>query len=112
MLTVSFGLGSICDCGKTVSWVPNFLLTKSTGFDKVQESAKQVTNMLQAAQNHEKWSIPFWTDNQNIEMLARVYVREDIEELLGNELPSETLQELKEVMFTIVYPTYAKEEQR
>lgn len=69
--------------------------------------------MLKATQNHEKWSSPFWTDSQNIEMLARVYVREDIEELLGNELPSETLQELKDIMFNIVYPTYAKKgEQR
>jgi hypothetical protein len=35
-------------------------------------------------------------------------MREDIEELLGDRLPSETLQELKEVMFNILYPTYAK----
>lgn len=67
-----------------------------------------VTTMLQVTQSHTKWTNPLWTDNQNVEMLTRVYVREDIEELLGDRLPGETLQELKEVMFNILYPTYAK----
>jgi len=64
--------------------------------------------MLQVTQCYAKWTNPFWTDNQNLEMLTRVYVRDRLEDLLGDRLPSETLQELKEVMFNIIYPTYAK----
>lgn len=41
-------------------------------------------------------------------MFTRVYVRKNIEKLLGDRLSSETLQELKEVMFNILYPTYAE----
>lgn len=85
-----------------------FFLTKPTGLDKLQEKAKLVTTMLKETRSHKKWDNPLWTDNQNIEMLTRVFVREDIGELLGDQLPSGTLQELKEVIFNIVYPTYSK----
>jgi hypothetical protein len=64
--------------------------------------------MLKVTRSHEKGVDPFWTDNQNIEMLTRISLCEDIGELLGDQLPSETLQELKEVMFNIFYPTYSK----
>jgi hypothetical protein len=89
------------------------LINKLTGLDGLQETARLVTTALQATQSHAKWTNPFWTANQNVEMLTRVYVRENVEELLGDRIPSETLRELKEVMFNLVYPTYAKKgEQR
>lgn len=56
---------------------------------------------------HAKWTSLFWTDNWNVRMLTRIHVREDIEELFGDQ-PSETLQVLEEVMFSILYPTYSK----
>lgn len=64
--------------------------------------------MLQLTQGHKKWYNPFWTDSQNIEICTRFLVREDVGKLLGDQLSSETLQELKEVLFNIIYPTYAK----
>jgi hypothetical protein len=67
-----------------------------------------VTIMLQVAEHDEDWCNPLWTDSQNIEMLTRVFVREEVEELLGNQLPSKTLQELKEVLFNILYPTHPR----
>ncbi|OKL58587.1 hypothetical protein UA08_06081 [Talaromyces atroroseus] len=67
--------GNICDCG----------------IDKLQERARLVTTMLQVTQCHKQWSNALWTDDQNIEMLTRFYVREDVEELLGDQLSDETL---------------------
>ena len=68
--------------------------------------------MLRVARSHREFTNPFWTEVQNVEMLTRVLVRNDVEELLGDRLPSTTLQELKEVMFNIVYPTYRKREEQ
>lgn len=85
-----------------------YILIKSTGFDKLQESAKLVKIWLKVTQNYEKWSNQIWEDNQNIEMLTRVYVRNDFEKLLGDQLPRETLRELKDIVFNIIYSTYAK----
>jgi hypothetical protein len=62
----------------------DFILTKSTGIDKLQERAKLVTTMLKVTRSHEEWDNPFWTDDQNIEMLTRISVCEDIGELLGD----------------------------
>lgn len=65
--------------------------------------------MLQMTQGNKEWNYPLWTDDQKAEMVSRCFVREAVGELLGDQLPSETLQELKEVLFDIVYPTWAKE---
>lgn len=67
-----------------------------------------MTATLQRTQSYEKQVNPFWTESENIQMLTRMYLREDLEKLLGDQLPGETVQELKEVLFNIVYPTYAK----
>lgn len=93
----AFGpVGNVCDCG----------------LDILQERARLATTIFQVTRNYEKWTKPFWTDNQNVEIFTRLCVREDVDELLGDRLPSETLQELKEVLFNIVYPTYARRGQR
>ena len=78
----------------------------------IEQRAKLVTGMLQATWSHMQWSNPIWTEDENIEILTRVYVRKDFEELLGKQLPSVVLQELKDIMFTLIYPTYAKKDKR
>jgi hypothetical protein len=67
-----------------------------------------MTGMLQVTQMHQQWSNPFWTESQNIEMLTRVKMREDVEELFSDQLPGEALDELKDEVFNIIYPTYAR----
>jgi hypothetical protein len=52
---------------------------------------------------------PVWTDEENIEILTRVLVRQDMDALLAGQLDGETLKELKDVLFNIVYPTYPEE---
>jgi hypothetical protein len=74
----------------------------------LENQAKLITGMFRATRKHMEWNNPIWTDDQNIEILTRTYVREDIEELLGEQLPSVALQELKDVVFTLAYPAYAK----
>ena len=64
--------------------------------------------MLQRAQKPNEWINPFWTENENIEMLTRIMIREHIDEFVGNQLLGQTLDEFKDVIFNIVYPTYAK----
>lgn len=46
-----------------------------------------------------------WTETQNVEMLTRMMVRKDIEQLLGDRFAVESLQRMKEVVFDILYPT-------
>jgi hypothetical protein len=82
-----------------------------TGIEALEKQAKMVIDMFRATRIHMQFRNPIWTENQNIEMLTRVYVRKHLEELLGKQLLSVALQELEDVMFTLIYPTYAKKDE-
>jgi hypothetical protein len=49
-----------------------------------------------------------WDVDQNIEILTRTFVRDEMGQLLGDQLPSHILLELTDVIFNVVYPSYPR----
>jgi hypothetical protein len=62
--------------------------------------------MLRVTNSYEEFSNPLWNVDQNIEIITRMAVRLETGLLLSKILPETTLQELVDVLFNIVYPTY------
>jgi hypothetical protein len=57
-------------------------------------------------QFHEGHKIPFWTEEENIEMAARVLVRANFSDLLDGSLPLPDMKALERVLFGLLYPTF------
>jgi hypothetical protein len=53
---------------------------------------------------------PWWNDEETIELLTRVSVRDDMEVLLSGKLSEDVIEELRDVLFGILYPTYDERE--
>jgi hypothetical protein len=64
--------------------------------------------MLRVTKSYERFKNPIWSAEENIEMFTRTFVRGDMGSLLFKKLPEDTLQELVDVLFTVVYPAYTK----
>jgi hypothetical protein len=71
----------------------------------VEEKAKLYRDMARGPRFNKRYKNPFWTEEENIEMATRILVREDFCSLLGDSLPLSDLEELKRVLFGIVYPS-------
>jgi hypothetical protein len=97
--------GGICDCGKSGRYQQTSfrLLIHCLAIPAVEEKAKLYKDM---ARYYESYKIPVWTEEQNIEMITRILVRKDFSSLLGNSLSLPDLEELKRVLFGIVYPSF------
>jgi hypothetical protein len=52
---------------------------------------------------------PMWSIDENIEILTRVSVREKMSSVLTEELGEDTVEELTDVLFNVVYPAYVKD---
>jgi hypothetical protein len=72
----------------------------------VEEKAKLYKDMARGPRYYESYKIPFWTEDENIEMITRILVQKDFSSLLGNSLSLSDLEELKRVLFGIVYPSF------
>ena len=72
----------------------------------MEEKAKLYKDMARGLRYYESYKIPFWTEEENIEMITRILVRKDFSTLLGNSLSLSDLEELKRVLFGIVYPSF------
>ncbi len=79
-----------------------------TGIEPLEARGRLVADMLCRTENYRQWKPPLWSYDQNIESFTRTMLREDMEELLGGQLTKILLQELQEVLFTIVYSTYVR----
>jgi hypothetical protein len=55
---------------------------------------------------HSKYRKPFLSEDQNVEMLTRVLVRDKFSELLSRRLKRSILDDLESVFFNVLYPTY------
>jgi len=64
--------------------------------------------MLRATKSYERLNNPVWSAEEKTEILTRSLVRDDMGSLLSKKLPEDTLQELVDVLFSVVYPTYMK----
>ena len=67
--------------------------------------AKSHRDTLRATRLYEAFKNPFWTEEENVEMSTRVLVLRDFPGLLGNSFPVSDLEELKNVLFGVIYPT-------
>jgi hypothetical protein len=72
----------------------------------VEEKAKLYKDMARGLRDYESYKIPFWTEEENVEMITRILVRKDFSRLLGSSLSPPDLEELKRVLFGIVYPSF------
>lgn len=63
--------------------------------------------MLRLATDYQQQMNPVWGVHENIELLTRVIVRENMISILPN-LGTDLVEELSDVLFNIVYPTYEK----
>jgi hypothetical protein len=62
--------------------------------------------MIRITQMHSKYRKPFLSEDQNVEMLTRVLVRDKFSELLSRRLKRSILDDLESVFFNVLYPTY------
>ncbi|KAF2641828.1 hypothetical protein P280DRAFT_541282 [Massarina eburnea CBS 473.64] len=85
-----FVAGSIRDCG----------------IKPIQDFARVTSHMIQETKLYEIHRNRMWSLDENIEILTRFSVRGDISSILSTELPADVLDELKDVLFNILYPTY------
>jgi hypothetical protein len=82
------------------------LLIHYPAIPAVEERAKLYKGMARGLRGYESYKIPVWTEEKNIEMITRILVRRDFSSLLGNSLSLPDLEELKRVLFGIVYPSF------
>ena len=104
--------GSILNCGESVFWLNGIkaMLIGDLGIQLIEDAAAKTAIMLRATKVYEKYEIPVWTTNENIEILIRGWMRSELKSLLCQQLPTQTLAELSDVLFDIVYPTYKRNE--
>ena len=76
-----------------------------TGIEPLEARGRLIGSMLRQTEISRQWKSPLWSDDQNIELVTRSMLRKDLKELLGGQLTRTQLDELKEVLFTFVYPT-------
>jgi hypothetical protein len=62
--------------------------------------------LLRVTKSYEEFKNPVWDVDQNIEILTRMAVQDEMSSLFSKILPENTLQELVDVLFNIVYPIY------
>lgn len=64
--------------------------------------------MMRLTKVYEERMCPVWSIDENIEILTRAFVREDMMSILSGKLCEDTVEELSDVLFNVVYPTYKK----
>lgn len=72
----------------------------------MEKKAKLYKDMARGLRDYESYKIPFWTEEENTEMITRILAQKDFSRLLGNSLSLPDLEELKRVLFGIVYPSF------
>jgi hypothetical protein len=81
------------------------LLTYYPAISAIEEKAKFYRDIARMTRFYRGRGDPFWTEEENIEMAARVMVRKDFSDLLDGSLPLPDLEALKKVLFGVVYLT-------
>ena len=78
------------------------------GIRRIQEVAVPMFHMLRLGKGYEEFTNPIWTVDENVEILTRVGVRDQMPSIFAGELSGDTVEELSDVLFNVVYPTYAR----
>ena len=101
--------GSICDCGKLPCHkrgILCFLLTLCPAITAIEEKARFCRDTARSTKLREEYKIPFYTDEENIEIITRSMVRKVFSDLFGSSLAIPDLQALKRVLFDAIYPCH------
>lgn len=56
------------------------------GITAIEEKARLCKGMVRMMRIHESYRNPFWTKDENIEMVIRVMVRDGFSDLMGKRL--------------------------
>ncbi|KAH7093417.1 hypothetical protein FB567DRAFT_515306 [Paraphoma chrysanthemicola] len=81
---------------------------RDCGIRPIQDHAIATSNIMRLTKVYEQHMIPVWTIDENIEVLTRAFVREDMMTILSGNLGEDLVAELSDVLFNIVYPAYEK----
>ncbi|KAF2707816.1 hypothetical protein K504DRAFT_458300 [Pleomassaria siparia CBS 279.74] len=81
---------------------------RDCGIECIERTTIAASNMLRLTKMYEGYKSPTWSVDKNIEILIRYHVRDAVASLLAEKVPKGTAQELIDVLFNIVYPTYRK----
>ena len=65
-------------------------------------------HMLRSARGYEEYMNPIWSVDENIEILTRGGVRRAMPTIFEGELKADTVEELSDVLFNVVYPAYTE----
>jgi ABC-type phosphate/phosphonate transport system substrate-binding protein len=76
------------------------------GIECIQKAAIRVSTKFQLVKMPKGYLNPVWSLDENIEVLTRSKLRQDMGSILSAKLPEDTVQELSDVLFNIVYPAY------
>jgi hypothetical protein len=79
---------------------------RNCGIKTLSDSAIGTTNYLRLSGLYKQHQNPVWNDEETIELLTRVSVRDDLKVLLAGKLKEDVIEELRNVLFGILYPTY------
>jgi hypothetical protein len=85
-------VGNLCNCG----------------IELIADKAIRTANGLRFLGDYKHDKSPVWNDEETVELLARASVRDDMKTLLVGELAEDLIEELNEVFFETLYPTYDK----
>ncbi|CAN9170956.1 unnamed protein product [Alternaria alternata] len=85
---------------------------RDCGIKPIQDHAIRTSNMLRLTKGYEQHMNPVWSIDENIEILTRVFVREDMMSILSGNLCEDTVEELSDVLFNVLYPAYKKSTER
>lgn len=77
------------------------------GIRHIQEHAIRTANMVRLSKAYERHLNPIWSIDENIEIFTRVLVRAEMMSILPS-LDKDTVEELSDVLFNVVYPAYTR----
>jgi hypothetical protein len=75
------------------------------GIRTIQDHAIRASNTLRFTKGYEQDMNSLWSIDENIEILTRVLVRQDMMSILP-DLDGDIVRELSDVLFNVLYPAY------
>jgi len=80
------------------------VLTYCSAVTTIQEKARFFKDQARTKPLREEYKIPFYTQEENIEIYTRSMTRQSLKDLYSEILASSDMQALERVIFDIVYP--------
>ena len=81
-----------------------FALTSHSAITAVENKARLCREVARTTVFRDQHKVPFYDNEQNIEIITRSMVRKDFVDLLGGSLANSDLRALEKVLFDVIYP--------